>query len=292
MNKGDAAAAFTTLKPLADKPNAPPQVQTIACRLASNEKVNDPDAGRCDRALKASGDVDTANAAIRFALKVKNEPALKKAFGEAKTRLDKAKAGGAEIDELAVLAQGTGRWSLAEDALAKSAAPNAGELKKKIDVDRKRQGIPRGLLTADNEAELIERMKIIAADDDAHKGDDVDNALHKFGEVPALYIEKCDWQIQKERLRDAEQTCEKAVKLYPDSTMAQLVTGIAYASDELPSKAIPYLEKALALDPDLPGVYEALAPVYHTIGKRDLEKKLGDTYQAKFGKPIPKPPAE
>ncbi|HEY4222838.1 MAG TPA: hypothetical protein VGO62_15885 [Myxococcota bacterium] len=288
MNNKNFAGAFAKLQPLADDPKAPAQVLYIACRIDANDGVNDKNAAsHCERALKSSHDVDTANAAIRYAVHAHDNAAISRAFAEAKARLAASPGGTPDIDELAALAQGTARIGIAEDALAKSSAKNAADLKHELLINRRRSGVPRGMLKDDDEATVFNTMKAAEAIKDP--GDAtraIDEAISHYGEVPGLLVERCDALRKRNKLRDAEVDCEKAVAKYDDASVGHFVAGLVYLTDELPAKAVPHLEKAIALDPDTPQTYELLDSAYHAVGNKDARKKLDAAFEAKFKKPL------
>ncbi len=287
MNAGDTVRAWKLLKPLAEKKDAPMQALSVGCRIMSSPKVTDLDRRLCDRAVAKSTDLDSANAAIRWALRIKDAAATKRAFAEGRARLQRVRQPGADVDELAALAQGTGRLALAEEALDKSTAPDVKERRHTLAVERMRSGVPKGLLSYEDEAGVLDALSVISRTPRADKGDAIDRAVRRYGEVPGLLVERCDWQTDKERYRDAEASCEEAVKKFDGGSVAHLVLGIAYAQDDLVSKAIPHLEKTIALDPDNPDAYTSLWPLYHQVGKHAEQARIEAEYQKRFGKPLP-----
>jgi tetratricopeptide (TPR) repeat protein len=298
LNAKDYAGAFTKLKPLADKPDAPGRVLTVACRLDGYDGVVDKDAAnRCERALKATSDVDTVDSALHYAQHAHDAAMLKRAFAEGHTRLARVKVAGAEVDELAAIAYASTHFGLADEAFAKSTAPNAASMRAQIAVDRKREGLPAGMLSDDDEAGVIEAMKVAAANDKLVAAlSMIDDAIKKYGEVPGLLVERCDLMRKREKYRDAEPVCELAVERFPDGSTAHMVAGMTYfddvtalnqRNDTLTNKAMKHLEKAIAIDPGLEQSWLVLDGVYHMAGKKSERAKLQSDYQVKFGKPLP-----
>jgi predicted Zn-dependent protease len=72
---------------------------------------------------------------------------------------------------------------------------------------------------------------------------------------------------------------QELTQLYPSAEHLRLL-GICYLHEKQPEKALPVLQRAVALRPYLSGAQETLAEAYRQLGKNSLAKEHQDRAHA------------
>ena len=81
---------------------------------------------------------------------------------------------------------------------------------------------------------------------------------------------RVSWLNQKDKVVAARERelvlLEEMAKLKPQDANLQVGLGVLYAKKNLPDRAIPRLQSALALAPDDPGVLISVGDIYEVLG--------------------------
>jgi hypothetical protein len=97
------------------------------------------------------------------------------------------------------------------------------------------------------------------------------------------YVNQASERFDQQQLDEAANLAEHALRLNPSAAGAHQILGMVTLERDRPREAMPFLERALALRPDLPLSYNALGRCYTLLG--DLDRGLACLDTALFLQP-------
>ena len=183
-----------------------------------------------------------------------------------------------------------GAVTLAEKALPKAGAtPDTESTRAFIRHDRRSYGLfPSAGIPPESEPAFVATYDRLFAALNAKKlsRSDLQAALAKYPQAPALKMIDCDAQLRANHRKQAEPLCESAIAAAPELARAHYLMGLARNQAGKKDEAVTYLRKSIDLDAEDPGVWQALGDVYRKSGKRQELAGLSAAYQKKFGNPL------
>ena len=80
----------------------------------------------------------------------------------------------------------------------------------------------------------------------------------------------------------AAQVFELAIQKQPNVALGYLYAGLAWRSAHDETKAVGYLERAVALDPQMEQPYHVLLDIYSEAGNREMVRRTFERYHQAF----------
>lgn len=291
--------AWAAARPLGERYPSRGDVQRLLCRTGGVRAAGDEGMAACKRARELVPDsveplLEEAQARI-----VRRDTAGAWAVTEeAAARVRKRDSGrGPLLVRLARLYGQMGALTRAGEALDQ-AAGGAGVRAEEVEAirtamvhDRLNFGLPAGAAVApEREPVYVDRYRQLAdlmmsgKLREAHAA--VTRALREFPAVPGLQVIACEIEVRQSRARAAEKPCRDALTAMPDLARAHYLLGHVRMAAGKRDVAIAEFRRALELDPTERGVWETLAEVYRSTGKRQELAQLEADYQKRFGKAL------
>lgn len=196
--------------------------------------------------------------------------------------------------QVASMYQAMGALTWAEDAAARSGIADHPILVWASSV-RARYGVPRDgkkfKITPESEPELVMAVRGILDLVYADKLDDAARATKKAEKrwpgAPGVLAARCDLEMRQKKEAAAKKTCRKAIAAYDGAAWAHYLLGILILRGKDTDAGIASLRAATAADPELTQAWRALAKAYARKKDQAALDELRQTYQQRFGQPLP-----
>jgi tetratricopeptide (TPR) repeat protein len=186
--------------------------------------------------------------------------------------------------------------TLAEDAARHAAEdPRGAEVLAWSALTRANVGLPPGTGAGVGVAEepvYIGRVLAIAGQ--LAKGDRADArtalaaARKSWPAAPGLLALECERQLRDGRIAEGRRACERALAGWEGCRPAQVLLGQLHLATRNPGRAVPYLRRAVELDPSEGGAQRALGEALRAVGDRAGLEAHEAAYRARFGRPLPR----
>jgi predicted Zn-dependent protease len=273
-------------------------IRLLVCQIRLGDKgPKDADAlAACAKAAELAPGDPSPFVSIAAALLAQGDQAGARAqLADAETRIPNLTTGAADAwIQVATIYQTMGALTWAEDAIAKSGIAEhpiaiwAARL-------RARYGVPREgakwKITPENEAELVTAVRTVLDLIYAGKLGDADKAAKKAEKkwpgAPGLLAARCDLQMRRNDFGGAKKLCTKAIKAYEGAAWAHYLMGILILRGKDTDKGIESLRAATDADPELAQAWRALAKAYARKKDTTALEELRQSYQQRFGSPLP-----
>jgi tetratricopeptide (TPR) repeat protein len=213
----------------------------------------------------------------------------------AEARIGNLPSGGADAwIQVAAMYQAMGAVTWAEDAAAKSGIADHPILAWASQV-RARYGVPRDgkkfKITPENEPLVVGTVRGILDLVYAGKLDDAareaKKAEKKWPGAPGILAARCDLEMRQKKEAAAKKTCKKAIAAYDGAAWAHYLLGILILKGKDTDAGIASLRAATAADPELTQAWRALGKAYARKKDRAALDELRQSYQTRFGRPLP-----
>jgi hypothetical protein len=243
-------------------------------------------------------DVDEVNRAIHAGNAGRGE----EAWAILAPIIQRASSGPGAVDavtrlRLAKLAAHFGALSASEQVLAHTkeegtTAEEKVKLAGEIETTRRRVALPSATLPAEREPAYVaafrqtgEALSTLNASEARASVEAFETA---FPGTAGADVLACDLALRAGRVAEARRRCEAALAKFDQATYALILGGVIAARARRDADAEKQLRRAIALDPEEPGAWRALANVYRSNGSRTLLDQLESQHRALFSSPLPK----
>jgi hypothetical protein len=175
-----------------------------------------------------------------------------------------------------------------EDATADEKVKLAGE----IETTRRRVALPSASLPADREPAYVAAFRETGeALESSHPREArarVEAFEAAFPGTPGADVLACDLALRSGHVAEARRRCEAALAKFGEATHALVLGGLIAARTRRDADAEKQLRRAIALDPQEPFAWQALAGIYRASGARTRLDELERQHRALFSSPLPK----
>jgi predicted Zn-dependent protease len=300
---GQYQQAWRAIEPLTEQYDGEAQVQLFGCHLAALSRgAGYPTEKLCQRAtLLAPDDARPHLSLARAYLAGEQQARAVEHLRIAHARLDGA--GDTEDQRalwrsLAISYQRLDLVTWAEQALARAGDDvSAVELRRWAAQTRRRYGLPpQGAQTGvapppQDEGAYLASIKALLSDVYAGKHQSAQRQLsalrRAYPRAPGPLVAGCDLYLRAGRPREARRHCDGAIAIWDELQWAHYLAGVLAAQQRRHRAAVVHLERAIELDPSVPGTWKQLAREYEALGQRDQRAELERQYEQRFSQPLP-----
>jgi tetratricopeptide (TPR) repeat protein len=276
--------------------NAAIRLLSCTIHLAMSGPKDETALGVCGRAAElAPGDPSPYIAVAAMLATSGDVPGARVQLLHAEERIGNLPNGAPEAWlQVASMYQAIGALTWAEDAAAKSGVADNPILAWASQV-RARYGVPRDgkkfKITPENEAEVVASVRGILDLVYAGKLDDAAREARKAEKqwpgAPGVLAARCDLEMRQKKEAAAKKTCRKAIAAYDGAAWAHYLLGILILRGKDTDAGIASLRAATDADPELTQAWRALAKAYQRKKDQAALDELRQSYQARFGRPLP-----
>jgi predicted Zn-dependent protease len=255
----------------------------------------------CARVSELAPGDPTVHVAVGEALiRAGDVAAARKELAQAETKIGnldlKASADEAWRKLIAIYA-GLGALTWTEDVIAKAKLENDPAAARAAQT-RARFGIPRGakFVAPDDEAKLVAAIRgaldLVYANKFAEAERALATADKQWPGAPGLTAARCDLAFRMGQIQAAHAACARALAADPNESWALYLHGVLLLREAgTVGAGVAKLKAAIAIDPELGQAWRTLAQAYARGNDKAALEQLGKDYLAKFGQPLPPPPA-
>jgi predicted Zn-dependent protease len=224
--------------------------------------------------------------------------AARKELAQADAKIGNLKAGADEAwRKLIAIYAGLGALTWTEEAIAKAKLESDPAAARAAQT-RARYGIPRGarFVAPDDEAKLVGAIRgaldLVYASKFAEAERALATADKNWPGAPGLTAARCDLAFRMGQIQAAHAACARALAADPNESWALYLHGVLLLREAgTVGAGVAKLKAAIAIDPELGQAWRTLAQAYARGNDKAALEQLGKDYLAKFGQPLPPPPA-
>jgi tetratricopeptide (TPR) repeat protein len=210
---------------------------------------------------------------------------MREALAEVDAWAKSGKGEAASWEAVARAYLGLEAYQRVEATLARAGdAAAAGPLRLRVERLRRHRGI-FGLAAEDepDAAAFVDKVSDeIREERHAAARKMLDRAPPRYRKLPGVLALQCALALQKGNLAGADKLCKQSVKTWDEAILGYFYGAQVAEGRGDRAGAIRQYEKVVALDPEEPTGYQALAPLYRAAGAADKLHELRMTFLKKF----------